>query len=84
MSVSNVGGFGLENCSPRQIKKMISSYVGENKSSSVNISPVNWNLNSRHRARWPKLRASGAIPTFFTGSALAPSSPTAESASSTA
>ncbi len=47
----------------RQIRKMISSYVGENSCSRSNISPANWNSSSIRRARWPSGSALAA-PAF--------------------
>jgi 3-oxoacid CoA-transferase subunit A len=44
----------------RQIKKMIASYVGENKPSRSNFSPTNLRSNSTRRARWPSASAPAA------------------------
>ena len=52
----------------RQIKKMISSYVGENKLFERQYLPANSNSNSIRKARFAeRIRAGGAgIPAFFT------------------
>jgi len=56
---AGVDGIGLSRLlETRQIRKMISSYVGENKLfAHSNSSPANWNSNSPRRALWPS--ASG-------------------------
>jgi 3-oxoacid CoA-transferase subunit A len=53
---AGVDGFGLGRLlETRQVRKMISSYVGENKEFERQyLSVVNWNWNSRRRALWPK------------------------------
>ncbi len=67
---AGVDGIGLSRLlETRQIKKMISSYVGENKlfaqqflagGSPSSSSPGNWNSNSIRRARWPNGSAPAA------------------------
>ena len=65
---AGVDGFGLgQLLNTRQVRKMIASYVGENKEFERQYLSGELGWNSRRRARWPKLRAGGAgIPAFFT------------------
>jgi 3-oxoacid CoA-transferase subunit A len=44
----------------RQIRKMISSYVGENKPSRSSSWPASWRSSSTPRARWPNASAPAA------------------------
>ena len=70
-----------------QIRKMISSYVGENKIFASSICRASWSSSSTRRARWPSASAPAA-PAFRPSSprpASARSSPRArKSATSTA
>ena len=69
-----------------QIKKMISSYVGENKIFASYISRASSNSNSIRRARWPSASAPAApaFPPSSPAPASARSSPRArKSATST-
>jgi len=64
-----IDGVGLGKLLDRgQIKKMISSYVGENKLFAQQYLSGALELEFNHRAPWPKrIRAGGAgIPAFFT------------------
>ena len=65
---AGVDGFGLGKLlETRQIKKMISSYVGENKEFGAPVPCRRAGAGIHPRARWPKKRAGGAgIPAFFT------------------
>ncbi|UUZ53993.1 3-oxoacid CoA-transferase subunit A [Massilia sp. H-1] len=72
-AISNNAGvddFGLgQLLTTRQIKKMISSYVGENKEFAPVPGRMNSNSNSRRKARWLKNCAAwhgAGIPAFFT------------------
>ena len=52
---AGVDGFGLGKLlETRQIKKMISSYVGENKEFERQFWRANWNWTSRRKAPWPR------------------------------
>ena len=58
---AGVDGIGLSRLlETRQIKKMISSYVGENKLFAQQISPASSSLNSIRREPWPSASAPGA------------------------
>jgi 3-oxoacid CoA-transferase subunit A len=58
---AGVDGIGLSRLlETRQIKKMISSYVGENKLFAQQYSRANWNSNSIRRARWQSASARAA------------------------
>jgi 3-oxoacid CoA-transferase subunit A len=58
---AGVDGIGLSRLlETRQIKKMISSYVGENKLFAQQYSRANSNSNSIHRARWQSASARAA------------------------
>jgi 3-oxoacid CoA-transferase subunit A len=71
---AGVDGFGLGKLlETHQIKKMISSYVGENKEFERQYLARNSSSNSRRRARWPKSCAPAAR-------AFRPSSPRPASA----
>jgi 3-oxoacid CoA-transferase subunit A len=60
---AGVDGIGLSRLlETRQIKKMISSYVGENKLFAQQFL-AGWNSNSIRRARWPSASAPAA-PVF--------------------
>ena len=85
---AGVDGFGLgQLLNTRQVRKMIASYVGENKEFERQYLSGELGWNSRRRARWPRSCAPAA-PAFRRSSparAWAPSWPTARrSASSTA
>jgi acyl CoA:acetate/3-ketoacid CoA transferase alpha subunit len=77
---AGVDGFGLGKLlATRQIKKMISSYVGENKEFERQYLAASWSWNSPRRARWPSACAPAA-PASRPSSpapAWAPSWPTA-------
>ena len=84
---AGVDGFGLGLLlETRQISKMVSSYVGENKEFERQYRLASWLWSSPAGHPAEKLRAGGAgIPAFYTGPATAPRWPKARKpASSTA
>lgn len=82
---AGVDGFGLGKLlETRQIKKMISSYVGENKEFERQYLAGELELEFTPRARWPKscARAVRASRPSLPRQAWAPSWPTARSCAS--